>query len=76
MASTYKKLTIYLNQEQEDVLKDFDLKRIRSEQFDLLHYTVGIISSKLDDTRNKMITDVDPNKCDPSTLHLNSQTIE
>jgi hypothetical protein len=26
MASTYKKLTIYLNQEQEDVLKDFDLK--------------------------------------------------
>ena len=76
MASTYKKLTIYLNQEQEDVLKDFDLKRIRSEQFDLLHYTVGIISSKLDDTSNRMITDVDPNKCDPVTLQYSSQTIE
>jgi len=75
MASTYKKLTIYLNQEQENVLKDFDLKRIRSEQFDLLHYTVGIISSKLDDTSNKMITDVDPNKCDPATLQYSSKTI-
>jgi len=75
MANTYKKLTIYLNQEQEDVLKDFDLKRIKSEQFDLLHYTVGIISSKLDGTSNKMITDVDPNKCDPVTLQYSSKTI-
>ena len=75
MANAYKKLTIYLNEEQEKVLKDFDLKIIDQKQFDLLHYTVGIISSKLDDTNNKMITDVDPNKCDPSTLQYSSKTI-
>tara|TARA_R100001244_G_C5106776_1_gene120150 strand:+ start:257 stop:487 length:231 start_codon:yes stop_codon:yes gene_type:complete len=75
MADTYKKLTIYLSEEQEKVLKDFDLRIINRDQFPLLDYTVGLISSKLDDTSNKMITDVDPNKCDPSTLHLSSKTI-
>ena len=75
MADTYKKLTIYLNEEQEKVLKDFDLQIINKDQFPLLHYTVGIISKRLDDTHNKMITDVDPNKCDPSTLQYSSKTI-
>ena len=47
MASTYKKLTVYLNEEQEKVLTDFDLKIIDKDDFDLLHYTVGIISKRL-----------------------------
>ena len=76
MADTYKKLTIYVSEEQEKVLKDFDIMAIRKEQFPLLHYTITLISKKLDDTSNRMITDVDPNTCDTSTLHLNSQTIE
>jgi len=76
MADKYKKLTIYVSEEQEKVLKDFDIMAIRKEQFPLLHYTITLISKKLDDTTNRMITDVDPNTCDPSTLHLNSQTIE
>jgi len=75
MASTYKKLTVYLNEEQEKVLTDFDLKIIDKNDFDLLHYTVGIISKRLAETNNKMITDVDPNLCDPSTLQYNSKTI-
>ena len=61
MANTYKKLTVYLNAEQEKVLTDFDLKIIGKDDFDLLHYTVGIISKRLAETSNKMITDVDPN---------------
>ena len=76
MADKYKKLTIYVSEEQEKVLKDFDIMAIRKEQFPLLHYTITLISKRLDETHNRMITDVDPNKCDPSTLHLNSQTIE
>ena len=76
MANTYKKLTVYLNAEQEKVLTDFDLKIIDKDDFDLLHYTVGIISKRLEETHNRMITDVDPNTCDSSTLHLNSRTIE
>ena len=75
MADTYKKLTVYLSEEQEKVLKDFDLQIIDRSQFDLLHYTVGIISKRLAETSNKMITDVDPNKCDPSTLQYSSKTI-
>ena len=75
MASTYKKLIVYLNAEQEKVLTDFDLKIIGKDDFDLLHYTVGIISKRLAETNNKMITDVDPNLCDPSTLQYNSKTI-
>ena len=76
MADKYKKLTIYVSEEQEKVLKDFDIMAIRKEQFPLLHYTITLISKKLDDISNRMITDVDPNTCDTSTLHLNSQTIE
>ena len=76
MADKYKKLTIYVSEEQEKVLKDFDVMAIKKEQFPLLHYTITLISKKLDDTTNRMITDVDPNTCDTSTLHLNSQTIE
>ena len=76
MADTYKKLTVYLSAEQEKVLTDFDLKIIGKNDFDLLHYTIGIISKRLEETNNRMITDVDPNTCDISTLHLNSQTIE
>ena len=76
MASTYKKLTVYLNAEQEKVLTDFDLKIIDKDDFDLLHYTVGIISKRLAETSNKMITDVDPNTCDPVTLQYSSKTIE
>tara|TARA_R110002072_G_scaffold294781_1_gene465192 strand:+ start:267 stop:497 length:231 start_codon:yes stop_codon:yes gene_type:complete len=76
MADKYKKLTIYVSEEQEKVLKDFNVMAIRKEQFPLLHYTVGIISKRLAETNNRMITDVDPNTCDTSTLHLNSQTIE
>jgi len=75
MADAYKKLTVYLSEEQEKVLKDFDLQIIDRSQFDLLHYTVGIISKRLAETSNKMITDVDPNKCDPSTLQYSSKTI-
>jgi len=75
MADKYKKLTIYVSEEQEKVLKDFDIMAIRKEQFPLLHYTVGIISKRLAETSNKMITDVDPNKCDPSTLQYSSKTI-
>jgi hypothetical protein len=75
MASTYKKLIVYLNAEQEKVLTDFDLKIIDKNDFDLLHYTVGIISKRLAETNHKMITDVDPNLCDPSTLQYNSKTI-
>lgn len=75
MANTYKKLTVYLNEEQEKVLTDFDLKIIDKDDFDLLHYTVGIISKRLAETNHKMITDVDPNKCDPATLQYNSKTI-
>ena len=63
MASTYKKLTVYLNEEQEKVLTDFDLRIIDKDDFDLLHYTVGIISKRLAETNHKMITDVDPNTC-------------
>ncbi len=37
MANTYKKLTVYLNAEQEKVLTDFDLKIIDKDDFDLLH---------------------------------------
>ena len=75
MADAYKKLTVYLSEEQEKVLKDFDLQIIDRSQFDLLHYTVGIISKRLAETSNKMITDVDPNKCDPNTLQYSSKTI-
>ena len=75
MANTYKKLTVYLNAEQEKVLTDFDLKIIGKDDFDLLHYTVGIISKRLAETDNKMITDVDPNLCDPVTLQYSSKTI-
>ena len=49
---------------------------IRKEQFPLLHYTVGIISKRLAETSNKMVTDVDPNLCDPVTLQYSSRTIE
>ena len=38
MADKYKKLTIYVSEEQEKVLKDFDIMAIRKEQFPLLHY--------------------------------------
>ena len=76
MADKYKKLTIYVSEEQEKVLKDFDVMAIRKEQFPLLHYTVGLISKRLEETHNRMITDVDPITCDQSTLHYNSQTIE
>jgi len=76
MADKYKKLIIYVSEEQEKVLKDFNVMSIKTEQFPLLHYTITLISKKLDDTHNRMITDVDPNTCDVSTLHLNSQTIE
>ena len=75
MASTYKKLMVERNAEQEKVLTDFDLKMIDKNDFDLLHYTVGIISKRLAETNHKMITDVDPNLCDPSTLQYNSKTI-
>jgi len=75
MASTYKKLTVYLNEEQEKVLTDFDLKIIDKDDFDLLHYTVGIISKRLAETNHKMITDVDPNTCDPTILQYSSKTI-
>jgi len=75
MANTYKKLTVYLNAEQEKVLTDFDLKIIDKDDFDLLHYTVGIISKRLAETNNKMVTDVDPNLCDPVTLQYSSKTI-
>ena len=75
MASTYKKLTVYLNEEQEKVLTDFDLKIIDKDDFDQLHYTVGIISKRLAETNHKMITDVDPNTCDPVTLQHSSKTI-
>ena len=75
MASTYKKLTVYLNEEQEKVLPDSDLKIIDKDDFDLLHYTVGIISKRLAETNHKMITDVDPNTCDPVTLQHSSKTI-
>lgn len=75
MANTYKKLTVYLNAEQEKVLTDFDLKIIGKDDFDLLHYTVGIISKRLAETNNKMISDVDPNLCDPATLQYSSKTI-
>ena len=75
MADKYKKLTIYVSEEQEKVLKDFDIMAIRKEQFPLLHYTVGIISKRLEETHNRMITDVDPNKCDPATLQYSSKTI-
>ena len=75
MADTYTKLIVYLNAEQEKVLTDFDLKIIGKDDFDLLHYTVGIISKRLAETNNKMVTDVDPNKCDPSTLQYSSKTI-
>ena len=75
MASTYKKLTVYLNEEQEKVLTDFALKIIDKNDFDLLHYTVGIISKRLAETNHKMITDVDPNTCDPATLQYSSKTI-
>ena len=75
MANTYKKLTVYLNAEQEKVLTDFDLKIIDKDDFDLLHYTVGIISKRLAETSNKMVTAVDPNLCDPTTLQYKSKTI-
>ena len=75
MANRYKKLTVYLNEEQEKVLTDFDLKIIDKDDFDLLHYTVGIISKRLAETNHKMITDVDPNTCDPATLQHSSKTI-
>ena len=75
MASTYKKLIVYLNEEQEKVLTDFYLKIIDKDDFDLLHYTVGIISKRLAETNHKMITDVDPNTCDPVTLQHSSKTI-
>ncbi len=75
MAEKYKKLTIYINEEQEKVLKDFDLQIIKQDQFILLHNTIKLVSSKLDDTENKIISDVDPNSCDPVTLQYGSQTI-
>mgnify|MGYP003676135855 FL=1 len=75
MAEKYKKLTIYINEEQEKVLKDFDLQIIKENQFILLHNTIKLVSSKLDDTENKIISDVDPNNCDPVTLQYGSQTI-
>tara|TARA_R110000796_G_scaffold235928_1_gene355091 strand:- start:1468 stop:1695 length:228 start_codon:yes stop_codon:yes gene_type:complete len=75
MAEKYKKLTIYINEEQEKVLKDFDLQIIKQDQFILLHNTIKLVSSKLDDTENKIISDVDPNNCDPVTLQYGSQTI-
>ena len=75
MAEKYKKLTIYINEEQEKVLKDFDLQIIKENQFILLHNTIKLLSSKLDDTENKIISDVDPNSCDPVTLQYGSQTI-
>ena len=75
MADKYKKLTIYVNEEQEKVLKDFDIMAIRKEQFPLLHYTVGLISKRLEETHNRVITDVDPNTCDPVTLQHSSKTI-
>jgi len=75
MADKYKKLTIYVNEEQEKVLKDFDIMAIRKEQFPLLHYTVGLISKRLEETHNRVITDVDPNTCDQSTLQYSSKTI-
>ena len=75
MAEKYKKLTIYINEEQEKVLKDFDLQIIKQNQFILLHNTIKLVSSKLDDTENKIISDVDPNNCDPVTLQYGSQTI-
>jgi|TARA_R110000823_G_scaffold263850_1_gene384145 hypothetical protein len=75
MAEKYKKLTVYLDEEQEKVLKDFDLQILSKEQFTLLHYTISLLSRKLDDTSNRIISDVDPNKCDPATLQYSSQTI-
>ena len=60
MADKYKKLTIYVSEEQEKVLKDFDLQILEKDQFPLLHYTVSLISSKLDDTENRIISNIDP----------------
>ncbi len=74
MAEKYKKLTVYLDEEQEKVLKDFN-KVLTKEQFTLLHYTISLLSRRLDDTSNRIISDVDPNKCDPATLQYSSQTI-
>ena len=75
MADKYKKLTIYVSEEQEKVLKDFDLQILEKDQFPLLHYTVSLISSKLDDTENRIISNIDPNSCDSVTLQYGSQTI-
>jgi len=72
MAEKYKKLTVYLDEEQEKVLKDFN-KVLTKEQFTLLHYTISLLSRRLDDTSNRIISDVDPNKCDPATLQYSSQ---
>jgi len=74
MAEKYKKLTVYIDEEQEKVLKDFN-KVLTKEQFTLLHYTISLLSRRLDDTSNRIISDVDPNKCDPATLQYSSQTI-
>ena len=50
-------------------------RKTAKNDFDLLHYTVGIISKRLAETNHKMITDVDPNNCDPATLQNSSKTI-
>jgi len=75
MVEKYKKLTVYINEEQEKVLKDFDLQILEKDQFPLLHYTVNLISKRLEDTNNRIISNVDPNSCDSVTLQYGSQTI-